>query len=122
MSKPRVFIGSSTEGLPVAESVFAALSRETEPTLWTNQIFTPGTYPLEALDDAIRNHAFAVLVASADDEIVKRGITNPSMRDNVMLEFGLFVGAFGRRRVFFVCPDQPRVSLPSDLAGLTIAT
>jgi len=122
MPKPRVFIGSSTEGLTVAEAVFANLSRETEPTLWTNQIFTPGSYPLEALSDAIRNHAFAILVASPDDELAKRGLTTPSMRDNVMLEFGLFAGAFGRRRVFFICPDQPRLSLPSDLAGLAITT
>jgi hypothetical protein len=122
MPKPRVFIGSSTEGLLVAEAVFANLSRETEPTLWTNQIFTPGSYPLESLSDAIRNHSFAVLVASPDDELAKRGLSGPSMRDNVMLEFGLFAGAFGRRRVFFICPDQPPLSIPTDLVGLAVAT
>ena len=122
MQKPRIFIGSSSEGLSVAQAVFTLLSRHTEPTLWTDRIFTPGTYPLEALDEAIRRHAFAILVASPDDEIVKRGIANRSMRDNVMLEFGLFVGAFGRRRVFFITPDKPKLELPSDLSGLTVTT
>ena len=32
--KPRVFIGSSTEGLGLAEALFACLQRHTEPTLW----------------------------------------------------------------------------------------
>jgi hypothetical protein len=122
MQKPRVFIGSSSEGLAIAEALFGAISKDVEPTLWTNNIFTPGSYPLESLDDAIRNHNFAILVASPDDELIKRGITSASMRDNVMLEFGLFLGAFGRRRVFFMCPDTPRIALPSDLAGLTITT
>ncbi|HEY6137016.1 MAG TPA: nucleotide-binding protein [Thermoanaerobaculia bacterium] len=122
MQKPRVFIGSSSEGLPIAQAVLTRLARTTIPTLWSENVFTPGTYPLEALDDAVRDHSFAVLVASPDDEVMKRGIANRSMRDNVMLEFGLFVGAFGRRRVFFVAPSQPRIELPSDLAGLTVAT
>jgi predicted nucleotide-binding protein len=121
MQKPRVFIGSSSEGLAVAQAVVTLLARHTESTLWTD-LFTPGTYPLEALDDAIRRHAFAVLIASPDDQVVKRGVANRSMRDNVMLEFGLFVGAFGRRRVFFVSPDQPQLEFPSDLSGLTVTT
>jgi hypothetical protein len=120
--KPRVFIGSSSEGLAIAEAVFSGISRETEPTLWTNQIFTPGAYPLEALERAVRGHAFAVLVASPDDEVVKRGVSAPAMRDNLLVEFGLFAGALGRRRVFFVCPDEPRLNLPSDLLGILTTT
>jgi hypothetical protein len=118
MPKPRVFIGSSSEGLAVAEAIFAILSHDFDPTLWTNEIFTPGAYPLEALDGTIRANAFGILVASADDQLLKRGNSGPVMRDNVMLEFGLFVGAYGRRRVFFVCPDKPKLALPSDLDGL----
>jgi predicted nucleotide-binding protein len=64
MTKPRVFVGSSSEGLPVAEAVFANMSRDTEPTLWTHQIFTPGAYPLEALEEVMRRHSFAVLDAT----------------------------------------------------------
>jgi hypothetical protein len=118
MDKPRVFIGSSSEGLPLAEALFSCIARETEPTLWTHQIFTPGAYPLEALEKAVRNHSFAVLVASPDDELVKRGVLVPTMRDNLLLEFGLFAGALGRNRVFFVCPDHPKIDLPSDLFGI----
>ena len=122
MEKPRVFIGSSTEGLAIAEAVFAHLDRETTPTLWTHQLFLPGQYPLEVLERELKRHSFAVLVASPDDEIVKRGAASPAMRDNLLLEFGLFAGALGRRRAFFVCPSSPRIELPSDLFGVITAT
>lgn len=119
--KPRVFIGSSTEGLRIAEAVFASLSHETEPTLWTHQLFLPGQYPLEVLEKQLHRHSFAILVASPDDEVIKRGESFPAMRDNLLLEFGLFTGAIGRRRVFFICPSSPRISLPSDLVGVITA-
>lgn len=122
MTKPRVFIASSSEGLRVAETVFSNLNKETESTLWTHQIFTPGAYPLEALEEAMRRHSFAVLVASPDDELLKRGAIAPVMRDNLLLEFGLFTGALGRKRVFFICPDEPRLDLPSDLFGVGTST
>jgi len=122
MEKPRVFIGSSTEGLPIAEAVFAQLSRDLTPTLWTHQLFLPGQYPLEVLERELSRHAFALLVASPDDEMVKRGSPSPAMRDNLLLEFGLFAGALGRRRTFFVCPSSPRIELPSDLLGVITAT
>lgn len=122
MTKPQLFIGSSSEGLQIAEAVFSHLERDTTPTLWTNQLFVPGAYPLDVLETQIKRTTFAVLVASPDDEVIKRGITAPAMRDNLLVEFGLFVGALGRGRVFFVCPTKPRLELPSDLSGLITAT
>ena len=120
--KPRVFIGSSTEGLGLAEALFACLHRHAEPTLWTHELFRPGRYPLEELERQLQRHAFAILVASPDDEIFKRGTVSPTVRDNLLVEFGLFTGALGRRRTFFVCPNVPRIELPSDLLGIVHAT
>ncbi|MDX3613510.1 MULTISPECIES: nucleotide-binding protein [Streptomyces] len=122
MQKPRVFVGSSSEGLPIAEAVFAHLSHEMIPKIWTNDLFLPGYYPLEVLESEIRRSDFAILVASPDDEVVKRDIPSPAMRDNLLLEFGLFYGALGKRRAFFVCPNSPRIELPSDLFGVITAT
>jgi hypothetical protein len=121
MDKPRIFIGSSTEGLALAEALYACLSYETVPKLWTHQLFLPGKYPLEVLEEQIRMNDFAVLVASPDDQILKRGESSAAMRDNMLLEFGLFAGALGRRRAFFVCPTTPKVELPSDLFGVMVA-
>jgi hypothetical protein len=118
MEKPNIFIGSSSEGLPIAEAVFRLLSRDWRAKLWTHQLFLPGNYPLEALEAELKVCDFAVLVASPDDELVKRGIPQSAMRDNLLLEFGLFSGFLGRRRAFFLCPSAPEISLPSDLLGI----
>lgn len=121
MNKPPLFIGSSSQGLPIAEAVFTHLSHETKPKLWTHQLFLPGQYPMETLEKQLRENVFAILVFSPDDKLVKRGVESPAMRDNLLLEFGLFTGAFGRRRAFFLCPDSPMVELPSDLLGMIVA-
>jgi hypothetical protein len=120
MEKPRVFIGSSGEGLPIARAVFSAMAHATEPTLWTNNVFRPGRYPLEELERQLRRHAFAIMVATPDDDLFKKGEMSETLRDNLLVEFGLFAGAIGRRRTFFVCPDAPELALPSDLAGIII--
>lgn len=121
MQKPGVFIASSSEGLGIAEAVFACLNRDTRPTLWTNQIFLPGQFPLESLEKQLRLHSFAVIVASPDDQIIKKEITSLAMRDNLLLEFGLFTGVLGRKHTFFVCPSTPQIALPSDLFGIITA-
>lgn len=43
--------------------------------------------------------------------------TSNAVRDNVLFEYGLFMGALGKERVCFVCKDQPKVA--SDLKGIT---
>ena len=122
MDKPSVFIGSSKEGLLIAEALFSCLSHETRPKLWTNEIFLPGQYPMESLESQVHQHDFAVLIASPDDQILKRGNSSPAIRDNLLLEFGMFAGVLGRKRVFFVCPDHPKVDLPSDLFGIIMSS
>jgi predicted nucleotide-binding protein len=118
VSTPSVFIGSSREGLPVAEVLCALLGDETKPYLWKQGIFQPGTYSLEALEEQIRSRDFAVLVGTADDPIIKRGKRTTAIRDNISFELGLFMGVLGRRCAFLVVPSG-HVELPSDLSGLT---
>jgi len=38
-----------------------------------------------------------------------------------MFELGLFMGRLGPARTFAVCSDSPKLKLPSDLAGVTMA-
>ena len=118
MEKPKVFIGSSVEGLKIAEAVFANMNYETEPTLWKNDIFLPSEYPLETLEQQLKLHSFAILVASPDDILIKRGETSQAMRDNILFEFGLFSGVLGRRRTFLLLPENKDIAIPSDLLGI----
>jgi hypothetical protein len=71
---------------------------------------------------ALERFDFAVLVLTADDLIVRRGVEAPAVRDNVLFELGLFVGGIGRDRTFMMFDRTNPPQLPTDLAGITAAT
>lgn len=75
---------------------------------------------LDALIKKTEEADFAILVATADDTVNFRGEDMAAVRDNIIFEFGLFVGALGRERVYWLSVGDAK--LPSDLAGLTRLT
>lgn len=79
--RPRLFIGSSSEGLKVARAAKDLLSENTLPTLWEEDIFLPGTITLEVLEEQLAKHAFALLVATPDDLLLKRQEVVTTLRD-----------------------------------------
>lgn len=119
MPKPRVFIGSSVEGLKVAYAVQQNLLHEAEVTVWDQGIFELSRTTIESLTKALSDSDFAVFVFSPDDLVKLRNAESPSVRDNVLFEFGLFVGKLGRERVFFLVPNGGELHLPTDLLGIT---
>jgi hypothetical protein len=118
--KPRVFIGSSTEGLQVAESLNLRLTKECETVPWNGSPFVVSETYIASLEKALSDVEFAVLVVTPDDTREKRGIEGKIPRDNVVFELGLFMGRLGRERTFIVC-DPAVVDLPTDLSGLAVA-
>jgi hypothetical protein len=122
MEKPRLFIGSSTEGKDIADMLQLGLDYDVEVTVWHQGVFGLSQGSLESLVQASRQFDFAALVLTPDDLTSKRGNNVNSPRDNVIFELGLFMGALGRDRTFIVhCRDE-KLDLPSDLAGVTSAT
>ena len=124
MGKPRVFIGSSTEGLEVAKAVEVNLKDDTEPVLWSGDVFGPSQTTIESLEKALDTVEFAVLVASPDDLLTKRQTSTEVPRDNVLFELGLFMGRLGRERTFLVSFKERGMApgLPTDLLGMTVVT
>ena len=123
---PRVFIGSSSEGLGLAEALRENIEREADFELelrqWNNaDIFAPGSYALVDLLRETREVDFAILVFTPDDAARVRNADHRIPRDNVVFELGLFMGAIGRDRAFVLVPsgDGQGLKLPSDLQGLT---
>jgi predicted nucleotide-binding protein len=119
--KPRLFVGSSSEGIQIARSVEVQLSDVAEVTLWKDGPFGLNSGSLQALVRASSQYDFAVLVLTPDDVITSRDVTSQAPRDNVMFELGLFMGRLGLERCFAMVGDDPSVKLPSDLAGVTLA-
>ncbi len=120
-TRPSVFGGSSVEGLPVLHAIQFLLERKIELIPWTT-IFLPTEYTLESLFKNIPDCEFAIMVLTADDIVTSRGRRFPSPRDNLLLELGLCCGALGRKRTFIVSDRSVDLKLPTDLAGLTVAT
>jgi len=123
MGKPRVFIGSSTEGLDVAKAVEVNLKEDAEPVLWKD-VFAPSLTTIENLENVVDQVEFAVLVVTPDDLREKNEKTGKVPRDNVVFEAGLFMGGLGRDRTFLVKfkknGNDPQ--LPTDLQGLTVVS
>ncbi len=120
--KPRVFIGSSVEGLSVAYAIQQNLNHVAEPTVWDQGIFDLSKTTIESLTRAVEESDFGIFVFSPDDITKMRGTEYNSIRDNVIFEFGLFTGRLGRDRVFFIKPDGAEVHLPTDLLGINPGT
>ena len=120
--RPRIFIGSSTEGRIVAKTLELNLDRDAEVVVWDEDLFQPGEANLERLELEKHSYDVAVLVFTADDTIISRDQQGFSPRDNVVFELGLFVGAIGRKRAFFLYDRSNPPKQPSDLAGIVPIT
>ncbi len=119
---PKVFIGSSREGIKIAQALGANFEHVAEPYLWPH-IFELSKTTIEALEKAAADCRFAVFVLTPDDDVRSRGVAMKSARDNVIWEHGLFSGKNGRDRTFFVMPrDVRNLKMPSDLMAVNVAT
>ena len=119
-SIPAVFIGSSSEGLKIAQSIHKYLSRlPVVPRIWSKGIFECSKTTVESLMVLTREIDFAVLVLTPDDVTRSRGKANHSPRDNVIFEMGLFMGAVARERTYIVVQKGGGIKIPTDLLGIT---
>ena len=116
----RVFVASSSEALRIAKAIQTALSSSAmDVKIWTDGIFLAGMTNIEALEAELLRADFAVLILSADDEVISRGTASDAPRDNLILELGLFAGALGRRRSIMMCPDGANLKIPTDFLGVS---
>jgi len=125
MTRPRIFIASSSEGLPEAQALHdglrARLGEGADVRLWTSEFELSTTY-IEALEQQAREADFAIAVFSGDDRITSRARRQQAPRDNVIFELGLFIGALGRPRCFVVYRKDADLKLPSDLLAVVSAS
>lgn len=121
MNRPKIFIASSSESLPITNAINANLDHEFEVTTWNSGTFTLSTTSIDALVKKSSSTDFAAFVFNPDDLTVSRGASEQVVRDNVLFELGLFIGAIGVERCFVVKPRGIELKLPSDLLGLTMA-
>ncbi|MCA8975631.1 MAG: nucleotide-binding protein [Planctomycetes bacterium] len=121
---PIMFVGSSVEGLSVAQELPGCLQHDkviVRP--WTTKgVFGPSGIPIDELISRVEEADFALFVFGPDDKIQSRGKDYSAPRDNVIFEMGLFMGRLGRERVFMVKDANVDLKIPSDLTGVTPIT
>jgi predicted nucleotide-binding protein len=120
-NRPVIFVGSSKEGLSVAEALQINLDYVAEVVLWSQGVFGLSEGTLESLVEKLPSFDFAILVLTPDDVAITSGEVEQLPRDNVLFELGLFMGSLGRDRCFIVYDRSKQIKLPSDLAGVTPA-
>jgi hypothetical protein len=116
----KIYIGSSKEGIYYAERLKAIIKDlGSEPMLWSDTdegIFIAGNTHIEDLERAAQTADAAVFLFRQDDETEIRGEKKPTVRANVLFEYGMFLGRLSRRRVCIVTVGKPDIA--SDFAGI----
>ena len=118
--KPTIFIASSSEAISVAEAVHIKLEQEMRVKLWENA-FDLSSITITTLIGKTKEADYAVFVFHADDKTLIREREYSTVRDNVVLELGMFIGALGLEKCFILVPKSAETTfrLPTDLAGVT---
>lgn len=122
--KPKLFIGSSVEGLTVAENIKVKLDYNFDIDLWNEGVFGIGNTTLDDLLRKLEESDFGIFVFTPDDKAVIRKENLDVVRDNVLYELGLYTGKLGRKSTFIIAPDNltKEFHLPSDLIGINYGT
>ncbi len=117
----KIFVGSSTKKKPVAEKIASALeAADFQVFRWWN-VFQGGDYTLDRLIQLSDACDGSVFIFGADDINIKINEQGEKKvvetQDNVLLEYGLFVGKTSTKKTLFV--REKDVKIPSDLNGIT---
>ena len=117
--KKTVLILGSSEGLSYAEKMqnllmsrFRNMNMDYDCILWSDpMIWENGEVTLTSLihkaQKLKKEEGFVIVLFTPDDMLELRSEKQCCSRDNVWLEYGLFVGIVDKSRVFAVCPDSP---------------
>ena len=119
MNKPRLFIGSSAEGINVAFALQENLKYYAEITVWNQGVFNLSESTLESLIGQLDTCDFGTFVFTPDDQIKMKNKKDLTVRDNVLFELGLFIGRLGKTRCYILMPDNTEFHFPTDLIGMT---
>ncbi len=124
MIKKRIFIGSSSEELALAENAKAVLEDQFDVTIWNDSVWDSAVFRVNQnfLADLLKaslKFDFGILLGTNDDKVIYRGAEALQPRDNVLFELGLFTGRLGTSKCAFIIENGLKVL--TDLQGISLA-
>ncbi|RPH33023.1 MAG: DNA-binding protein [Bacteroidales bacterium] len=124
MIKKKLFIGSSTEELVLAEIAKSILEKDFDVSIWNEKVWDTSVFKINQnfLADLLKaslQFDFGILLGTNDDMVVFRGKEVMQPRDNVLFELGLFTGRLGTSKCAFLIDKE--IKLLSDFNGLSLA-
>lgn len=122
--KKKVFIGSSSEELPLAEQAKLVLETDFDVTIWNENLWDKAIFKLNNnyLADLLKatlKFDFGILIGSKDDKVEYRGAEVLQPRDNILFELGLFIGRMGISKCAFLVDED--IKILSDFQGISLA-
>jgi hypothetical protein len=119
MTKKRIFVASARESQttfaqPIAQHL-SSCGYDVK-RWWLS--FAPGDVTIDRLQELVGEVDAAVFLCMPTDKVWYRGKESDTPRDNVLLEFGLFLQGLTRHKAIIVTDKTTR--LPSDLDGLAV--
>lgn len=122
MRRLNVFIGSSAEKIEYIEAVQLNLKPEKDLNVvcWHQGVFKISEYALTSLTNELMEASFGIFFLSDDDYVRIRKKEYKTVRDNVLFELGMFLGALGLERTYIIVPSggDYEFRIPSDLKGI----
>lgn len=113
----KIFIGSSTEQSEIMERVSGWLRQcKHVPVRWNKAIRLGQGTLINQLIRISHEVDGAIFIFAEDDPVKVRGESNLQPRDNVIFEYGLFMGTLGAESVVFVRVGRAKIA--TDLQGV----
>lgn len=113
----KIFIASAGESKSLAKVIAQKLADSNyHPLRWWEE-FPTGSVTLDRLKELALSVDGAVFLCTSVDQTWSKDELHHTPRDNVLFEFGLFVGALGRQKAIIIADDMAK--LPSDFAAIT---
>ncbi len=115
-----IFFGSSKEAEDTMDEIAALVATLGYETLTWNSpnggVFVAGNSVLDSLLETADRVDGAIFIFNDDDDVWCRDEIQGSVRDNVLFEYGLFMGKLDKKKVVFANKNKPK--LASDLSGV----
>jgi hypothetical protein len=118
----KIFLGSSREALDKLRTVASWIEEAGHDVLaWDDpELFLPGESTFAKLIEIAKMVQASIFIFGEDDHIWYRRDALNQPRDNVLVEYGLFSGALGQRRVIICRVGDSKI--PDDAGGITFVS